>query len=232
MAAHWAMTLAEPLLSPATRARLETGMEMCSLTHPEWATVFFGGVLADMALTLPPDDPWRHLSARIGELTVGPNPPPDLGAAAPDGTPFGTWADGIDRVPMTFGDVDSDSGLAALVEPLDPAGSAVLALACSTQTKNWVQVVTATKHLLLALADTADAAPDPVSTITRWHLAVTSATRWAIWRRRSYGLPNDDPWPIESCFRWSWQADRVLAGLPLDEHRIAADIRSESISER
>ena len=68
VAVRWAAALTEPLLSTAARVAADDAMRGRAAADPEWAATLFGGVLADVLTTLPPDDPWRHLSARIGGI--------------------------------------------------------------------------------------------------------------------------------------------------------------------
>ena len=102
IALRWATGLTEPLLSTAARVAADDAMRERAGRHPRWAAVLFAGALADVLTTLPPDDPWRRLSARIGELRVGSPPRDDLGTGAwrrgaPGGPRrFGTWRDAAD----------------------------------------------------------------------------------------------------------------------------------------
>ncbi len=101
------MTLTEPLLSPDRPQRVESAFADLAANQPRW----LAGVLADIAGTLPRDDPWTHLSGRIGRLTIGPEPPETDGACHAGGQSYGSCTDGADLVALVFERPEVDAGL-------------------------------------------------------------------------------------------------------------------------
>ena len=211
MAASWAVGLVEPLLDTLTRVALDEAMDRRCRTEPAWAQAWFAGVLADHVLTLPPGDPWRGLSARLGDLTRGPNPPQADGAVRSDGARFGTVADAADLVWTPGPGLEpTDMAVAALVPGLDPTAAAVLGFA----------------------ADGHDAAGRALGLMAPQRLFVVgaAAVRWALWRRRAHSR-DTDALTMLSAMTWDWRAARLAAGEPLteqDEQEIAELRHAES----
>jgi hypothetical protein len=197
IAVRWAAGLTEPLIGTAARLAADDALRGRALADPGWAVTLFAGVLADVLTTLPPDDPWRHLSARIAGLSIGTPPGSDPGTGAWRRGPaggwhrFGSWRDAADLtgdVPDAD-DVRLDPGIAALAEPLRPAAAAVLAFAARGRTESGAAVT--------ALG--ADGA-------TVFEVAA-EALRWAVHRRRAYRGPGD-LWPVEALTEWAAAAER------------------------
>ncbi|MFC8797302.1 hypothetical protein ACFT2C_06190 [Promicromonospora sp. NPDC057138] len=208
-AARWAVQQCEPLVPGAARLATEARFVELTQESPGRTASWFGGVLADQIGTLPPDDPWRNLSARVGDLTRGAAPPAGDGAVSPAG-PFGAMADGVDLVPTTFPSPMTDVGLAALSDGLSPIAAAVLAFA----TDGWSECNAAltAAHARITQSD---------GQVTSAACIVASggdAVRWALWRRRVYSGPADD-WFLASAFSWLWRAEYLAAEgtLPADE---------------
>lgn len=233
ISARWAITLVEPLLSVRRRIVAEDDMAALCRSKPAWATAFLGGVLADLVRSLPDDDPWRALSARIGTLSTGDSPPQQTGAVRADGRVFGTWHDAEDLVGLVFATPEIDVALAAVAEPLSPAAAAVLAISAA----GWEAAARALRatHALAVPAE--QDLPPEVSYPEQWRAGVsgrelyevgTTALHWALFRRRSYGY-TDDPWPVESCFRWGWRADQIVAGLDWPREEIEPTITAERV---
>jgi len=192
VAVRWAVALTEPLLSTRARVAADDAMRDRCRRHPEWAATLFGGVLADVLTTLPPDDPWRHLSARVGGIGIGTPPAAEPGTGAwlrnPEGRwqPFGTWRDAADltgAVPAAA-DLRADPAVAALAEPLEPAAAALLAFAARGRTESSDAVAALGPHGAVVFTAGAD------------------ALRWAVHRRRSYRGPGD-LWPVEALTEWA-----------------------------
>ena len=213
IAVRWAAGLTEPLLSIAARVAADEAMRGRAATDPGWAAALFGGTLADVLTTLPREDPWRHLSARIGDLSIGTPPRTDPGAgawrrgSAGGWQRFGSWQDAADLtgpVPGA-GDVRADPGLAALAEPLRPRAAAVLAFAARGRGE--------AQTALTALGGDGAAVFE----------AGAEALRWAVHRRRSY-RGSGDLWPVEALTEWAAAAEqpgRVVRPVP-DRELIAA----------
>ena len=140
--ARWVVAMCEPLVSPSTRATNEAAMIRFVAHSPEWAAVFFAGLLHEIAVTLPPDDPWVNLAAMVDLDVIRTGEPapdrsgrmfrrgitwdaPNIGAFCEDGKPFGTVQDAFDLTPPDLGEPDVDLGLAALVPNLSPLAAAM-----------------------------------------------------------------------------------------------------------
>jgi hypothetical protein len=208
---RWAITLMEPLISPRTLTERLTAMDALVQSRPDWARVFFAGAISSISKTLPEDDPWRQASARLGGTTVGGNPPGETGAVAESGDRFGTWHDFEDTTPMTFGSVADDPQLAAAEVPLDNSAAAIVVISFG----GW-------RVLHSALVREAGFVP-------HIHWDSRDALRWAILRRRSYGLPPDDDWIWHSCFSWAIRAANLIKGEPADDDEIEREIKAERI---
>lgn len=193
IAARWAVCLSEPLLSLAQRQQLEADMARL-VDDGEWGAHFCGGVLADLALSLPDNDPWRHLSGRLGELaTPTPPPGPGPGAWAVSGRVFGVIDDAEDLLPPTFSDPLTDPALAALAPGLTPEPAALIAFA----TVDWQACGKACALLSGDLYD-----------------SFATAVRWLVHRRRTHlGVDTTgDTWPTESIYRWTQRATAITTG--------------------
>ena len=233
----WAMTLVEPLLPDALRFEIDEQMSHTCRRHPSWAAAFYGGLLSTLVATLPESDPWRNLSGRIANLTVGTAPPEEDGAVNNTGPrageSFGTWRDGTDVSPLVFDDVTKDVALVALSHPLTPHAAALLAFAG----QGWETCISAARAVYRAAVPPDEATPEKVVYPDKWkngvagmavYGAATTAVKWAAWRRRSYGI-TDDPFLVESTYRWTWRADRILLREQWNASEIATEISAESI---
>ena len=196
--------------------------------HPRWAGNFFGGFIADIMMTLPIQDPWAHLSARVGSVTVGNRPPETEGAVHADGRPFGTWRDALDRLPLMFNDPEDDPQLVALTVDLLPPAAAILA----SGAYGWQECI----RMIEAVGRRQPPAGTemPAQWRVRWSggqlfTSCVEASRWAIHRRRSYrGL--EDLWPAEAAFRWAWRADRITADIAWSTEDVDSGIEAEKLA--
>lgn len=238
-ATAWSMTLVEPLLPDRLRFELDEQMAFVSRRRPSWSAAFFGGTLASIVQTLPPNDPWRHLDARVGNITVGDNPPEITGArhtvGARTGEGFGIWRDGLDIVPLVFEDPVRDVALAALSQPLSSTSAALIALSG----QGWEPSITAHRAAYTIAVPADDATPSSVTYPEKWksgaagmslYRHASEALRWAIWRRRAYGI-TDDPYVVESAFRWAVRADRIILKEKWNTAEVSAEIRAEAITD-
>src|SRR5699024_7573859 len=108
---------------------------------------------------------------------------------------FGTWQDGVDLTgPPDQPNVAEDIALGALARPLERGAVRVLA----TAQYGWP-----------AVARILEMEQEPV-------LAGTRAVAWATWRRRAYRGAGET-WPVVATLKWMRRAERVAAGLPLDD---------------
>jgi len=206
IAVRWAAGLTEPLLSTAARVAADEAMRGRAREDPGWAVLLFGGALADVLTTLPPEDPWRHLSARIGDLSIGTPPRTDPGTgawrrgSAGGWHRFGNWRDAVDLTGpvLETREVQGDPGLAALADPLRPVAAAVLAFAARGRGE--------------ARAAVAALGGDGAAVFE----AGAEALRWAVHRRRAYRGPGD-LWPLEALTEWAAAAEqpgRVVRPVP------------------
>lgn len=210
----WSITLTEPLLHPSERNRRVDAMELLTQEHPDWARIVFAGAISNIAATLPSDDPWRDVSARLGDVAVGTRHLESNGSTWPSGNRFGTADDFYDISPVTFGSVGEDPQLAAVELPISDISAALAVISFS----GWR---TAAKSIR-----TAQISQDAL------YGECYDALRWVIMRRRGYGLPPDDDWIWQSCFAWAIRAGSIVNGDGLDEDEITAEIAIERIPNR
>lgn len=224
--ARWVVTLCEPLVSTERRLQADTEMAQFVGSNSQWAAHWFAGFIVETLMTLPPDDPWRHLSATIdfGVISLGQsglddnkvefrNPrgapsPTSTGSVLPSGQRFGTPEDSADIVSSAMGRADADIGLAALVDPLDDISSAIAGFATAS-VEAFDVILTKTYHHLWLSSDFGGQTEDPSG--QRFLAAVAPVLRRFIHRRRVYtGL--DDPYPSLAGFAWMARADRLMDG--------------------
>lgn len=224
--ARWLVAQCEPLVPTLERAVAEQAFVALTEAEPQQTAWWFAGVLSDHMLTLPPADPWRHLSARAGaEMTRGrvPKPPALTGAVGPNG-PFGQVLDGQDLVHPSFSDPGTDVGLAAIAGGLSSGGAALLAFASD----GWEAGSRAGMALHAeVLSDTRDTSRAAAALFG----AAADALRWAVWRRRVYMGAGDD-WTLASGFGWLWRSDelRLHGDLPAQEWAaVRAGVAEEAI---
>lgn len=224
--ARWLMSLAEPLLSTEWRVDLDKEMAAFCGANQKWSAYWFAGYINDIVSTLPPEDPWRHLSATIDlamisaaaqvsgrERITFDNPrgrpaPRDTGAVFPDGRGFGTKSDSSDLLMTDIGPSESDIGLAALSEPLSPVSAALAGFATADVDLFHSVLTEVWRQLHFDATDEGIAGPDAG---TRYLGAVAPVLRRFIHRRRIYTGP-DDPFPMVAGFSWMARADRLVAG--------------------
>lgn len=231
----WSHCLYDPLLTPRDRAVREDAMLTVCFENPTWAAGFYGGVIADLARSLPDEDPWRHLSGRVGSMTVGQNPPERDGAVRPDGARFGDYVDATDITPLSFRTVEADPALAALAEPLAPQSAALVAFG----ELGWeiagraVKAVHETPHpVAVPGSGIRVVSPTRYSTgVAGHHLRDTArdAVRWLVHRRRGY-VGAEDTWVMESVFRWAWRCDQIAASLSWPVADVEPGIAAERVA--
>lgn len=216
-AQRWAITLVEPLCSPSQRNAIEEAFYETALDYTGWWAVYVSGVLADITGTLPGDDPIRQL-----ELL------PDGSAdwVAPHPYKFGTWQSVTDVVEPSSDAPTLDPSYLALEDPLHPVATGLIRRSLD----GWAAVHQAIEQRIQseAINDLAQRRWPTGPTREIFDIA-TAAIRFAAHRRRSYGLPNDDVWPVVSGFTWTWRAQWVIDGRDIDEDQIALSIRQEQI---
>lgn len=232
----WGASLSEPLLPLRQHAKVEDQLARAQLADHDMVHMFLAGMLADIVLTLPEHDPWRHLSGRIGTLTIGDNPPMSTGANGAEGFPFGTWRDAVDVVPLVHSSPFDDPGLMALAcEDLSPTAAAILASGAG----GWrvaLRFITQAWNIGPESGNDFSGVTDMVTRQSyekgaKLHYtrgAACAAIRWAIHRRRAYLSPSD-PWPSESAFRWAWRASRTASGRTWSDEDVERAIAAEAI---
>jgi len=213
---QWGQTMYEPLLPPMVRNRIESAFAKAHREEPDRVHLFLAGLIAEAVGTLPAQDPWRNLSARCGNITVGENPPESDGAVRDeDGLPFGTWRDAIDVVGLEATTPWDDSALAALTENLEAGAAAILAAGsrgwrATARMIRQVQLVGNRPELPAEFAGL-PFADDPeylaANDLAHARLCAVDALRWAAHRRRAY-LGRNDPWMEAAVSMWAWRATR------------------------
>lgn len=239
----WAISLTEPLLPTTVRARAESNLSWLVLSNPKYFADFIGGTVADLVLTFPERDRWRHLSWRVGERTGGQLPPMKTGAGDNEGVMFGTWRDGADLVRPMYASPASDPGLAALAADLVPEGAALVAAAGqghqAAMELAWHIFETASADSGSGNASAMQATRllgkqvSSPSSGERLQAAIlleagTSAVRWAAHRRRAYA-GEQDAWLGEAIFRWAYRAECIEKGKDLSWRDVDAGIAAERI---
>lgn len=213
----WSAALCEPLISTTRRSQLDAQMRQRAAETPLWAATFLGGMISDAIRTLPSEDPWRHMPARmrVGQvsLTRGDIPhPPEATGALLRNEAFGSPDSGKDLVDLTPGDPSSAVASAALVEGLNHVSGAVLAFGAD----GW-------KHSTEALVAVPRGGRDLFDT-------GADALRWALWRRRTYvGL--DDPMTMLSAMQWAWRAQQVLESGEVELSDSEMELIAQAISD-
>lgn len=225
--ARWVITLSEPLLSTRRRAVADEAMARFIARNSHWATAWFAGYLCDVTATLPPEDPWRRLSATLDlpalsrsndaddqesrlvlENGEGAKPPVSTGAVNHDGSRFGSLADFTDLVMGELGAADLDLGLAAVADDLDDLTAAVIGFSASNP--GAMESVLAKIYHHLWLAEFSGEEGEDVRPAGEVFLGVVGgALRRLIHRRRAY-TGADDPFPSVVGFAWMARADRIV----------------------
>lgn len=232
-AASWALTMMRPLIHPRRRALFEGHMAEAFDTAPVFCQTYVAGVLTCIVATLPNNDPWRHISARAGDLVAGQQPPPSDGVIRDDkARRFGTWRDATDVIIPVFAEPESDPSLAELVVPLSPEGGLLMAAAGRGDWR-------ATRDMMAALSAQLGAGIDDFGRSHIGSLGAMSrdvareAIAWSLHRRLSYG---GDVYSEEILLRWTVLATRVALteGQAKDPefaaaHRRAAELTDEEV---
>jgi hypothetical protein len=226
---HWAVGMEVRNLGPGFHERAHDQMVTMSMTRPAGSAIVLGGLLYQLAATLPQDDAWRQLSARVGRLTRGPTPPESDGAINLQGLPFGTVNDGLDRITDAIDPPTNDPSLAPLWTPLSPTAAGLIGVAGGDLAETIIAVreVYASNTAPVAIDDDFnDSHPathfeDEARDILRpgaWANRVaghclfretSDAISWLLWRRSTYqgGLPST--YVVDSAMEWLTIASRL-----------------------
>ncbi len=226
-AAHWAVSLCEPLVETAVRAEIEASLLRIARAEPMWMAAWLGGQVTDLLWTLPSDDPFRLLSARYAfssnraqtfgpaTATATPDQDPDQRAwvESPRGR-FGTARDHEDLIFPDNTDLDLDVGLAGAHRQLSDEAAVLMAAA----RHGWR---TATVFLANLFGELTAAGPgqtaqmpggyDTAAQTLLW--AGSDAVKSALHRRRVY-VGVDEPYFLLTSYRWMSRADTVARWLP------------------
>lgn len=226
--ARWISSFLEPLTPIAQQIVNTAAMSSLARRNPSWVTTYATGVIWELVATLPEDDPWRRLSARVDldVLSIGRSiengqsllwqpdgavGPTRTGAFRPDGASFGTWRDGTDLSGTPVNDDPTlDVGLVPLVPSLSPLSAAIFGLA-NKPVEEFASDLTQINHALwrAAMAHEGDHARAGVFLL--W--SVKASMRWAMWRRQCY-VGRDDQYSQHVAYSWLIKARNVLNGEP------------------
>ncbi len=103
-ARRWSLVFIDPLIAPAQRNAVDSSWRSQMVDAPSWCVVWFAGVIAEIAGTLPAIDPWRQSPPRSWDDAIDIADP-------------GSEAPGLDPVYV------------ALADPLDEKSSEMITLA-------------------------------------------------------------------------------------------------------
>lgn len=203
---RWVVSLCEPLLDIESRQEIENAMERLAAEHPRWVAAWASGWLSDIIMSLDPADPWRNVTVRDGQ------------AQHPNGSPFGSWVDATDIVHAGTDDIHEDLGLAALANPLSPEAAALFSAAGRGREEAYALLTENTGPQLF---------PADAKTYFR---TISSALRWAIYRRRLFAGAEDPFIPVTGG-EWIRRARFIASGEAWDEARAERFVSESAISE-
>lgn len=234
-AVRWANVLFEPLSSNRDRVHAHIKFREFAASQVNWTAGWFAGVIYSGIHTLPADDPWRHLSARLASLQGDdmvrrepgvPVPVPTM-AVSKNGQ-FGSNTDALDLVPNDFGDPWCDPSLTAVTPApteneafdatpdhsyIDPVAAAMIAFGSESYTTTRQAALVSAERALGLPSGAWNLPPlDRLKEVDRWIEAMATAMRWTAYRRRVY-FSRWDSFMHEQCLSWLNQADAALVGL-------------------
>ena len=238
--ARWVVTLSEPLVSVEQRAAAEDAMARFIDRNSDWSCVYFAGLLTDIASTLPPDDPWRHLAGMIDldqiatgkslddptkRLAWSNDPiafPAVTGAVTATGRAFGTSQDSADLITVDVPDPSTFTKIAAVNANLSPIAAAFVAFS-SADAATMQSVLLKVYHALWQANEMAGLTTDSAGTSLL--KTVGPALRWLTHRRRTYTF-EDDGFVNMLGFAWIGKADRAHAN-----NSISKEARQQMVKE-
>lgn len=203
----WAANTHFPNASLQARTVAHNTLSDIATANPQWFAIFTAGLLGDLGRTLPDTDNWRNASARLGQQTVGDNPPDTDGATLGTSDDFNDLAPPQPRHEWT----DLVITLPSLGGDLTPAAAALVANA----TNRYGNPHAAAQHL----TDTGDLTVDNV----------TAAATWLAHRRYQYGI-GLDAFPIVAAIDWAQRAaTEADTGTPWDDDPDEVASRDEDL---
>ena len=130
---RWATAFCQPFVSDDTRLRAKREFEALCVADPGWCRWWLSGAVSNVACSLPVDDPWTGLGARVlgdGVDIVRPGlahtVPDGTGAVLPDGDVFGGPSSVTDLVVPETDDFRQDLFLAPYAEKLSGEAAALV----------------------------------------------------------------------------------------------------------
>ncbi|MDJ0354403.1 hypothetical protein [Pseudarthrobacter sp. PH31-O2] len=198
---RWLVSLFDGLVTTEARVEIDEQLLTFVRARPIMFAAFVSGVVSDLLISLPAEDPWRHTEESEGCIR----------SAA--GNPFGCWEDGADLHHRADADLKSEPKLAALHAPLSTPAAEVIHLG----SHGWrVPFEKLSNDILLG---------KPADELL---LHGCTAVRWVVHRRRAY-MGADDAYALAVGWSWGRRADNVDRGVPWDESRRARLARQEKV---
>lgn len=199
--------------------------------NPRHATLWGAGFVCSVLATLPPDDPWRNLSAAFyaenGETfqtETANTPAPSITGARTQGRVFGTRMDAVDLIIPEANDWSLDLGLAALQDDPHPWAAAIIGF-CAHGFEEALPPLMAMLNETIAARKISMHPTDSPNMQAIGHQAVSRV----IHRRRTY-LGVADPFIAATGFAWITRAtlwdrdpDRVLEEMAAEQREHAID---------
>lgn len=198
---RWLVSLFDGLVSLEARAEIEEQLLEVVRTRPVMFAAFVSGVVADMLISLPAEDPWLHTRNVEGCIRSA------------SGFVFGCWEDGADLHSRGGSDLKSEPHLAALEESLSALAAEVVHIgsegwnACFQYMSENIRLGSPADELLSHGC---------------------AAVRWVLQRRRAY-MGADDGYALAVTWAWVRRANSIDMGVPWDESRRARLARQEKV---
>lgn len=229
----WINSFTDPLVPPRLRAADQAAVSAMTRRCPQYMPVYYAGLMAGIAASLPADDPWRTIAPVRGPEWGGPGEA-QTGAEFLDGSPFGDYRSGVDMHPR-FEDLELslDPGLYALATPLTPSERLLVAYAVEVANANFSGELPEQEAAFAALLDVCTEISDRLwfnhATGSLLHESMeastarqtpvepdysepfTAALRWLLHRRRSY-QNYDDGFFFAWATSWVPRAQQIVDG--------------------
>lgn len=190
---HWGIALGlatsylEPLIPVHHYVELHNEWDAAWDVEPDWARTTIAGIISSLIATLAPEDPWTRASGRFGIMRIGDRHLQRDGAVLPSGEPLNDWHAVADLLGRPLHDLTTDPAYIPSAWGIRMPESAFL---LAWARNGWLETKAA---LCIMEAD-------------RARVASKEALRWAIYRRRTYGVPADDGWVRVQFSKWALRA--------------------------